>query len=200
MDYESAGGATAFKLEFNAPFSDRRLALIANPINAFSYSPLWSIGIRGGVACGAASEGNMPMALRYRQYCSKLPRPDLSRCVSATLAGLPVVSLQDQPMRSHLLPTQDLKLRRYRVSVWRLRFRQLAAVDPRWGACGGATLDVNPRVGRSPSKPDPASGSPPSEATLDADAGCWPALRRICPDAGTVKARMRRSVRDGRRG
>src|SRR5262249_14358983 len=41
---------------------------MANPIDPFSYSSLWSIGIRGGVACGAESEGNMPMALRYRQY------------------------------------------------------------------------------------------------------------------------------------
>lgn len=47
-----------------------------------------------------------------------------------------------------------------------------AAAEPRWDACGGGTLDANPRVGRSLSKPDPANGSPPSEATLVAGAGC----------------------------
>ena len=50
------------------------------------------------------------------------------------------------------------------------------AVDPRWRACGGATLDAKPRVGRSPSKPDPANGSPPTDVTLDAGVGCWPAF------------------------
>jgi hypothetical protein len=49
------------------------------------------------------------------------------------------------------------------------------AADPRSAARGGATLDANPRVGRSLSKPDPANGSPPSAATLGAGAGCWPA-------------------------
>ena len=37
-------------------------------------------------------------------------------------------------------------------------------------------LDANPRVGRSPSKPDPANGSPPTDAMPDAVAGCWPEL------------------------
>src|SRR6185437_13354702 len=50
------------------------------------------------------------------------------------------------------------------------------ATDARGDDCGGATLDANPRVGRSLSNPDPANGSPPSEATLGAGAGGWPAL------------------------
>ena len=69
-----AGGATAFKFESTAPFFDWRWLSLRIP-SMLSPIPPWSIGIRGGVACGAASEGNMPMALRYRRIFVREPGP-----------------------------------------------------------------------------------------------------------------------------
>jgi len=138
------------------------------------YSPFWSIGIRGGVACGAASDGNMLIALRYRQYLleTRPAKPFTLRTGDAGgVAGCEptgptdaISSAPDAGAELALIFGIDV------ASPLPLG----TAADGRGDDCGGATLDANPRVGRSPSKPDPANGSPPSEATVDAGVGCWP--------------------------
>jgi hypothetical protein len=90
-------------------------------------SPIPRYGLLAFAAAWHAAphlKATCPWRCGIANTCSKPGQPAPSRCVLAKLAVLPVVILQDQPMRSHLLPTREPNLRRYLVSARRLHFRE----------------------------------------------------------------------------